>query len=93
MTAFHIPLTFIPPARNGALVPRVRALKRVAVVTVPCRSGMVGWADTWLNLGFVNIADALRATGFKVDYYDSARAKPAPSRRFQGASKLTPGAN
>jgi len=47
------------------------ALKRVALITPPYHSGVVESAGTWLNVGFVYIAGALRATGYEVDYYDA----------------------
>ena len=46
-------------------------LKRVALITPPYHSGVVESAGTWLNLGFVYIAGALRAAGYEVDYYDA----------------------
>ena len=47
------------------------AIKRVALITPPYHSGVVESAGTWLNVGFVYIAGALRAAGFEVDYYDA----------------------
>lgn len=47
------------------------ALKRIALITPPYHSGVVESAGTWLNLGFVYIAGALRQAGFEVDYYDA----------------------
>ncbi|MDH4321702.1 MAG: cobalamin B12-binding domain-containing protein, partial [Desulfobulbaceae bacterium] len=46
-------------------------LKRIALITPPYHSGVVESAGTWLNLGFVYIAGALRAAGYEVDYYDA----------------------
>ena len=46
-------------------------LKRVALITPPYHSGVVESAGTWLNLGFVYIAGALREAGYEVDYYDA----------------------
>jgi anaerobic magnesium-protoporphyrin IX monomethyl ester cyclase len=46
-------------------------IKRVALITPPYHSGVVESAGTWLNVGFVYIAGALRAAGFEVDYYDA----------------------
>jgi anaerobic magnesium-protoporphyrin IX monomethyl ester cyclase len=46
-------------------------LKRVALITPPYHSGVVESAGTWLNVGFVYIAGALRAAGYEVDYYDA----------------------
>lgn len=46
-------------------------IKRVALVTPPYHSGVVESAGTWLNVGFVYIAGALRAAGYEVDYYDA----------------------
>jgi anaerobic magnesium-protoporphyrin IX monomethyl ester cyclase len=47
------------------------SIKRVALITPPYHSGVVESAGTWLNVGFVYIAGALRAAGFEVDYYDA----------------------
>jgi anaerobic magnesium-protoporphyrin IX monomethyl ester cyclase len=47
------------------------AIKKVALITPPYHSGVVESAGTWLNVGFVYIAGALRAAGFEVDYYDA----------------------
>ncbi|BDV44296.1 magnesium-protoporphyrin IX monomethyl ester cyclase [Geotalea uraniireducens] len=47
------------------------SIKRVALVTPPYHSGVVESAGTWLNVGFVYIAGALRAAGYEVDYYDA----------------------
>ena len=44
---------------------------KIALITPPYHSGVVESAGTWLNLGFVTIAGALRAGGFEVDYYDA----------------------
>lgn len=49
-------------------------IKRVALITPPYHSGVVESAGTWLNLGFVYIAGALRQAGFEVDYYDAMSA-------------------
>lgn len=46
-------------------------MKRVALITPPYHSGVVESAGTWLNVGFVYIAGALRAAGYEVDYYDA----------------------
>lgn len=46
-------------------------LKRVALITPPYHSGVVESAGTWLNVGFVYVAGALRAAGYEVDYYDA----------------------
>jgi len=46
-------------------------IKRIALITPPYHSGVVESAGTWLNVGFVYIAGALRAAGFEVDYYDA----------------------
>lgn len=46
-------------------------MKKVALITPPYHSGVVESAGTWLNVGFVYIAGALRAQGFEVDYYDA----------------------
>jgi anaerobic magnesium-protoporphyrin IX monomethyl ester cyclase len=46
-------------------------LKRVALITPPYHSGVVESAGTWLNVGFVYIAGALRTAGYEVDYYDA----------------------
>lgn len=46
-------------------------IKRVALITPPYHSGVVESAGTWLNLGFVYLAGALRQAGFEVDYYDA----------------------
>ena len=40
--------------------------KRVSLVTPPYHSGVVESAGTWLNLGFVYIAGALRQAGYQV---------------------------
>jgi len=47
------------------------SIKRIALITPPYHSGVVESAGTWLNVGFVYIAGALRAAGFEVDYYDA----------------------
>lgn len=65
------PITFIPPPRKAPATPRSRKIKRVALVTVPYHSGVVESAGTWLNVGFVYIAGALREAGYEVDYYDA----------------------
>ncbi len=46
-------------------------IKRVALITAPYHSGVVESAGTWLNVGFVYIAGALRDAGYEVDYYDA----------------------
>lgn len=46
-------------------------LQRIALITPPYHSGVVESAGTWLNLGFVYIAGALRQAGYEVDYYDA----------------------
>jgi len=46
-------------------------IKKVALITPPYHSGVVESAGTWLNLGFVYIAGALREAGYEVDYYDA----------------------
>lgn len=46
-------------------------IKRVALITPPYHSGVVESAGTWLNVGFVYIAGALREAGYEVDYYDA----------------------
>lgn len=46
-------------------------IKRVALITPPYHSGVVESAGTWLNVGFVYIAGALRQAGYEVDYYDA----------------------
>ena len=45
--------------------------KKIALITPPYHSGVVESAGTWLNLGFVYIAGALRVAGYQVDYYDA----------------------
>ncbi|WP_211163247.1 B12-binding domain-containing radical SAM protein [Aromatoleum diolicum] len=65
------PITFVPPPRVTPAIPRRRKIKRVALVTVPYHSGVVESAGTWLNVGFVYIAGALREAGYEVDYYDA----------------------
>lgn len=47
------------------------SIKRVALITPPYHSGVVESAGTWLNIGFVYIAGALRSAGYEVDYYDA----------------------
>lgn len=49
----------------------MRKIKKIALITPPYHSGVVESAGTWLNLGFVYIAGALRAAGYQVDYYDA----------------------
>ena len=46
-------------------------IKRIALITPPYHSGVVESAGTWLNVGFVYIAGALRTAGYEVDYYDA----------------------
>lgn len=46
-------------------------IRKVALITPPYHSGVVESAGTWLNVGFVYIAGALRAAGYEVDYYDA----------------------
>ena len=46
-------------------------IEKVALITAPYHSGVVESAGTWLNLGFVYIAGALRDAGFEPDYYDA----------------------
>ncbi|SNB47908.1 cobalamin-dependent protein [Geobacter sp. DSM 9736] len=46
-------------------------IKKVALITPPYHSGVVESAGTWLNVGFVYIAGALRKAGYEVDYYDA----------------------
>lgn len=46
-------------------------IRKVALITPPYHSGVVESAGTWLNVGFVYVAGALRAAGFEVDYYDA----------------------
>lgn len=46
-------------------------IKKISLITPPYHSGVVESAGTWLNLGFVYIAGALRAAGCEVDYYDA----------------------
>lgn len=48
-----------------------KPIKRVTLVTTPYHSGVVESAGTWLNVGFVYIAGALREAGYEVDYYDA----------------------
>lgn len=50
---------------------QVMNVKRVALITPPYHAGVVESAGTWLNVGFVYIAGALRASGYEVDYYDA----------------------
>ena len=46
-------------------------ITKITLVTPPYHSGVVESAGTWLNLGFVYIAGALRQAGYVVDYYDA----------------------
>lgn len=46
-------------------------ITKISLVTPPYHSGVVESAGTWLNLGFVYIAGALRKAGYAVDYYDA----------------------
>ncbi len=46
-------------------------IEKVSLITPPYHSGVVESAGTWLNLGFVYIAGALREAGYEVDYYDA----------------------
>ena len=46
-------------------------IKKIALITPPYHSGVVESAGTWLNVGFVYIAGALREGGYEVDYYDA----------------------
>lgn len=46
-------------------------IKRISLITPPYHAGVVEAAGTWLNLGFVYIAGALRCRGYEVDYYDA----------------------
>jgi len=46
-------------------------IQRISLITPPYHSGVVESAGTWLNLGFVTIAGALRRAGYEVDYYDA----------------------
>jgi anaerobic magnesium-protoporphyrin IX monomethyl ester cyclase len=46
-------------------------IRKVALITPPYHSGVVESAGTWLNVGFVYIAGALRVAGYEVDYYDA----------------------
>ncbi len=45
--------------------------KKVLLITPPYHSGVVEAAGTWLNLGFVYIAGALRKSGYDVEIYDA----------------------
>ncbi len=46
-------------------------IQKVCLITPPYHSGVVESAGTWLNLGFVYIAGALRDSGYEPDYYDA----------------------
>ena len=46
-------------------------IKKISLITTPYHSGVVESAGTWLNVGFVYIAGALRQAGYEVDYYDA----------------------
>lgn len=46
-------------------------VNKISLVTPPYHAGVVESAGTWLNLGFVSIAGALRKAGHEVDYYDA----------------------
>lgn len=46
-------------------------IKKISLITPPYHSGVVESAGTWLNVGFVYIAGALREAGYEVDYYDA----------------------
>ena len=46
-------------------------IRKISLITPPYHSGVVESAGTWLNVGFVYIAGALRAAGYEVDYYDA----------------------
>jgi len=48
-----------------------KQIRKVALVTAPYHSGVVESAGTWLNVGFLYIAGALREAGYEVDYYDA----------------------
>jgi len=53
------------------MIMRTPKIKRIALITPPYHAGVVEAAGTWLNLGFVYIAGALRDAGYEVDYYDA----------------------
>ena len=42
-----------------------KKLKKIALVTAPYHSGVVESAGTWLNVGFLYIAGALREAGYE----------------------------
>lgn len=58
-----------PSIQHAATIPMT--IKKIALITPPYHAGVVESAGTWLNLGFVYIAGALRKAGYEVDYYDA----------------------